>query len=486
MSGRPGESDDGGLHASASGAGNGAVDGPVEGPVDGAGTGVVPSVYLTEEVPPIGGRIKERPEDFIVEELPLYEPCGEGEHAYLFVEKRGMSTLEMIRIIAQHFDVPRQSVGYAGLKDKAAITRQVISVHMPGRRPEDVPMLRHDRISVLWVDLHKNKLRQGHLQGNRFSIRVRGVAPTAALSAKRVLDVLEQRGVPNRIGEQRFGHLANNHRIGLAMILGDHRAALDELLGPGEHNLEAQREARALYAAGDYVGALERFPGSLRAERDALRVLVRGGGPSRAMRAVGRTAAEFYLTAFQSAVFNAILDDRLTAGTLGRLGVGDLAWKHDSRACFAVDEAVIADPATSARLDAIEISPSGPMWGVEMMRAAGEVDRAEVRALEAAGIGVEALSEFERRSRLRLNGTRRPLRVRLTDPDVEGGVDEHGSYVRLAFDLPRGAFATEVLREVMKPEAATVASGAGAGAGEPDTGAEEGVRGAVEGSGDAF
>jgi tRNA pseudouridine13 synthase len=94
------------------------------------------------------------------------------------------------------------------------------------------------------------------------------------------------------------------------------------------------------------------------------------------------------------------------------------------------------------------------MWGPQMARAFGEIDRREVAALESTGVSVEALERFDQRRAKRLVGARRPLRVPLTDPDVEGGVDEHGSYVRVAFDLPRGAFATTVLREIMKPELA--------------------------------
>ena len=146
------------------------------------------AAYLTADVPGIGGVIKQRPEDFLVEEIPLYEPCGEGEHIYLMVEKRHMPTFEAMGVVANHFGVRHEAVGYAGLKDKHAVTRQVLSVHAPGKRPEDFPMIQHDRMAVLWADLHTNKLRQGHLKGNRFSIKVRSTDMSKALHAKRVLD----------------------------------------------------------------------------------------------------------------------------------------------------------------------------------------------------------------------------------------------------------------------------------------------------------
>lgn len=135
---------------------------------------ITPAVYLTAEIPGIGGTLKACPEDFLVEELPLYTPSGEGEHIYLLVEKRGMNAMEMYGLIAKHFRVKRSAVGYAGLKDKQAITRQVVSVHTPGKTVDDFPHFSHDQVKILWADQHDNKLRRGHLAGNRFSIKVRG------------------------------------------------------------------------------------------------------------------------------------------------------------------------------------------------------------------------------------------------------------------------------------------------------------------------
>jgi tRNA pseudouridine13 synthase len=421
---------------------------------------VVPARYLTASVPGLGGRLRQRPEDFLVEEQPLYQPGGEGEHIYVLVEKRNLSTLMAARVLARHFGVHPSAVGHAGLKDKVAITRQVFSIHTPGKRPEDFPMLTHERMGILWTDLHSNKLRTGHLAGNRFSIRIRGVEMTRALQAGAALRILEREGVPNRIGEQRFGYTLRNHLVGRALILGDHAGVLAALLGPAEGMPDGQIEARRLYAAGRYEEALHAFLPQSRTERRVLGVLMRGGSAAKAIHAIERTEEEFFLAAFQSAVFNAVLDRRLVEGTLGTLVEGDLAFKHDNRAVFAVETATLGDELTG-RLSRFEISPSGPMWGPGMMRASGAVDQAEVAALTALGVTVEDLDRFGERRSKRLVGTRRPLRVRLTDPDVEGGVDEHGSYVRVAFDLPRGAFATTVLREIMKPELAGSAGALG-------------------------
>lgn len=398
----------------------------------------------------IGGRLRERAEDFLVEEIPLYEPSGEGEHIYLFVEKHNLSTMEMLGVIARHFGVRRRDVGYAGLKDKRAITRQVVSVWAPGKSVEDFPMLRHDKIGVLWADRHVNKLRRGHLRGNRFSIRIRGVPFQAVVHAQKVLDRLGREGLANRIGEQRFGYLGNNHLVGRAIVLGRWGEAAERLLGPNAEHPDAQPEARELFGQGRYAEAMRGYHHSLRTERGVLKAMANGAGPEQAVRSIERAALSFFVTAFQSAVFNAVLGQRERAGTLATLAEGDLAFMHASRASFMVGAAEMADPTLAERLARLEISPTGPMWGRTMRRAGGEVGKMELEALLATGVTEEDLARYAERGG-ELEGERRPLRVPVIDPDVEGGVDEHGAFVRCAFELPRGCFATSVMREIMGP-----------------------------------
>lgn len=414
---------------------------------------VTPSRYLTADIPGTGGTIRLRPEDFLVDEVPLYEPAGSGEHIYMLVEKRDMATFDLIQIVASHFGVPRHAVGFAGLKDRMAITRQVLSVHVPGKKIEDFPSLQHERVNVLWADYHANKLRQGHLRGNRFSIRIRGVNPMLTPVVKRVLDRLEVTGVPNRFGEQRFGTSGSNHLFGRALVLGDFDRAIRDLFAPFPGDSERSAEARALARDGNYADALARFPRGCRTERVILGGLARGLSAERAVRSIDAMSANFMVSAFQSAVFNHVLDRRLEAGSLGTLRAGDLAMKHENRALFAVDEAVLAEPSTAERLRKFEISPSGPMWGPAMMRASGETDREELAALADFDVSPEALEAFGQRHPKLIEGARRPLRVPLIDPDVEGGVDDAGAFIRVVFELPRGSFATVVLREIMKPAA---------------------------------
>ena len=413
---------------------------------------IAPIRYVTEQVPPLGGRLKDRPEDFLVEEIAAYEPCGEGEHIYLLVEKRGLSTMQLVRVVAEHFGVRSDAVGFAGLKDKQAITRQMLSVHVPGKRPEDFPMLRHDRAGVLWVDLHTNKLRRGHLKGNRFVIRLRGVDAMRVRDAKLALDTLGAVGLPNRLGEQRFGTRGRNHLIGRALVLGDYENAARTLLEPDGDRPGVLDDARRLCAEGRFKEAARTFPRSADLERRIARRLGERDSFRRAVKSVGRRDLEFFVTAFQSAVFNAVLDERLETGTLGSLEAGDVAFKHENGALFDVDETIAGDAETSSRLAAFEISPSGPMWGPEMKRAGGRIEQAELNALAEMGVRADQIADGAEAGGLMLKGARRPLRVPVAHTEVSAGVDEHGHYIRFAFDLPRGAFATSVMQEIMKSE----------------------------------
>lgn len=411
-----------------------------------------PTRHLTADIPGIGGVLKQRPEDFIVEEIPAYEPVGQGEHIYLWVQKTNISTLHLVRLLAEHFGVRRDDIGVAGLKDKLAVTTQMVSIHTPGKKPEDFPSFERPGASVLWADLHTNKLKRGHLKGNRFVIRVRDVPAAAVIRASKTLNALCRSGAPNRIGEQRFGALGRNHEVGRALILSDRQAVVDAVLGPSTDRRDVHARAREHFAKGELEDALHAFPPSAHTERRMLASLLRGGSLRRAVDSIERRERSFYVTAFQSALFNAVLDRRIIEGTYDRLLEGDLAFKHDSGAVFHVEQATLADPTTAQRLASLEISPSGPMWGPEMTPATGPVADLERDILASSGVTLEQIQRFAKRHRESMLGQRRPLRVPVLFPDVEGGRDEHGEYVKLRFELPRGSFATTVMQEIMKVE----------------------------------
>ncbi len=409
--------------------------------------------YLTPDIAGTGGIIKERPEDFLVEEQPLYEPCGEGEHLFLHLEKRQRTTIDVVRRLAKLFNVRRSDIGYAGLKDKHAVTRQHFSIYKP-KADDDAKGLgniEHTGLKLLWSARHTNKLRRGHHAGNRFVIRIRNVDPLSVRHAAACLETMARRGVPNFIGEQRFGYRQNNHVIGCHLLCGRWREMLDAMLGGASpEDNEHMRLGHEAYDRGDFDAALQHWPRQLHQERHALDLLRQNLEPQTVVRAMDIQQREFLINAAQSAVFNAVLDRRLRDGTFDRLVDGDLAWKHDNGSIFTVDAATAeTENAEGGRVSTLDVSPTGPNWGVGMMQAGGAVGEMERQVLadmdlseanlEGAGVG-------------KATGGRRSLRCTIKYPDISGGVDEHGPYIRVAFELGRGSYATVALREIIKPE----------------------------------
>lgn len=265
---------------------------------------------------PIAGVHKVEPADFVVDELPLYEPSGEGQHLWLRVEKCGIATMPAAEAIAAALGVPLRQVGWAGLKDAQAITRQWLSVE--GADEARARALELPGIRVLELRRHGNKLKLGHLRGNRFSILVRGPGAAELPAVEANLGWLAAHGVPNWVGEQRFGKRGANLDKGLSILAGDPR-----------------RTAR-------------RIPKRL------LRLLV---------------------SAVQSEVFNRVLAARLDG--YDRVEDGDVAWLHRNGACFLVEQAVNE----RVRCQRFEISPSGPLPGPKCLQPHGEPGALERRVL---------------------------------------------------------------------------------------------------------
>ena len=313
--------------------------------------------YLTEALPGIGGEIRTVPEDFIVNEVPVYEPCGEGEHTFFRVEKREITTPALVRQVAQALGISPRDVGSAGRKDKYAVARQTLSVwNVP---PEQLMDLDLENARVLWAKRHTNKLRIGHLLGNRFTLRIRDVHPEAEARAGAILDVLARRGVPNGYGRQRFGNRGDNDKIGLALVRKD----WDVLDWRGIHN------------------------------------------PSYGQR-------RFYVNALQSALFNRVLTVRMREETMDDLLSGDIAKKHDTGGIFTVKDVEQERP----RVASWEISATGPIYGYKMMEAQDEAAALEARVLDETDL---TLDNFQP---VKAKGSRRALRYRPTDLDwhVEG------------------------------------------------------------------
>jgi tRNA pseudouridine13 synthase len=159
--------------------------------------------------PVAGGRIRAQPEDFQVFEVPVTEPCGEGEHAWLKVRKRNSNTEWVARQLARFADVSTSAVSYAGLKDRVAVTEQWFSVQLPGRPDPDWQALDQEDFRILEAHRHLRKLKTGALRGNRFSLTIRNVEGPAMAIEQR-LSQLASGGFPNYFGPQRFGHAGAN------------------------------------------------------------------------------------------------------------------------------------------------------------------------------------------------------------------------------------------------------------------------------------
>ncbi len=398
---------------------------------------------LTADLPGIGGTIKLRPEDFLVDEIPLYEPSDTGTHLYLHVEKRGITTLEAIRRIARTAGKTPRQIGYAGLKDSDAVTRQTFSVeHTDPDRFRNVDL---GSLRILDIRRHTNKLKLGHLQGNHFVIKVRDHRPADLPHAHRIIDTLIRRGMPNYFGPQRFGARGDNGFIGRAIIRGDYQAAVDIMLGqPGPRDHGDILLARKLFDQGRLPQAAVTWPESCRQQRQLSRALLKtAGNPRQAWTAIDAGLRRLLLSACQSQLFNNVLARRIDQ--LDRLQQGDMAYKHRNGACFRVEDPLVEQP----RCDALEISPTGPVYGKRMTEATGQPGRLEAQILDDAGL---QRADFRTINGVKLDGARRPLRVPLGNLDLDHGNDDHGPFVRLDFSLPKGSYATCLTRELCKTD----------------------------------
>ena len=404
--------------------------------------------YLTAGIPGSGGTVKQSPEDFLVEELPLYEPDGKGEHLFLWIEKRGISTFDVVRMLAERCGVSPRSIGFAGLKDVKAVARQHVCVS--GVSEEKVRGLSFDSFRVLDVKRHSKKLRIGHLAGNYFRIRAHGVDSDGFERARQILTVLQARGVPNFYGPQRFGAGGRNVLVGRALLRERYARAIEAFFAPSRFEEgSGVNEARKYAYAGDYERALRLFPESFVPERRLAialreaRLPVRGTSATKAqlarvLWAIPKRYLEFYVSALQAYLFNEVLKQRYDS--LDRVEAGDLAWIHSKGCVFLVEDAEVE----SQRAARFEISPSGPIFGYKVPYAKGAPGEIEWRYLKKARL---LPRHFHMRLGLKNKGVRRPMRVPLADVLLEPAADGF----TIGFSLPKGSYATTVLREIMKP-----------------------------------
>ncbi len=284
--------------------------------------------FWTADLPGIGGRLKAQPEDFEVEEIPAYPPSGSGEFLYLWVEKRAMGAEYFVRQVARRLGLPPTEVGTAGLKDRHAVTRQMVSV--PATVEARLPHLEGEGIRVLKVERHSNKLKMGHLHGNRFRILIRDPLAEAAEHLPALLERLRATGQPNFYGSQRFGREGETVLLGLALMRGERTVRPNPFL------------------------------------------------------------RKLALSAVQSALFNYYLTRRIEDGLLRQVLPGDVMARWPFGGMFVAHDL----STEQQRFEAREIVSAGPIYGRKHFPAEGEALAREERVLQEAGVVPTVFNAF--------------------------------------------------------------------------------------------
>lgn len=408
--------------------------------------------------PGVSGRTKGSVDDFRVTEISNYPvPDPSGAFAVLRIQSANWEQHELGQAIARRLGLPTASIHWAGTKDRRAVAERLASYRGP--LPEGDLGL--PRVAVLEAYRARDGLVLGHLYGNAFEIRVDELA-VAVPEALRRFRVIEQElrtagHFPNFFGPQRFGEVRPvTHEVGRRVVQGDLAVAVDTYLtarpggtpdGPGD-------AARASYASShDPVRALQEFPREYRFERSILERLAKGEPPERAFRALARELRLLFVHAFQSLLFNRWLSQRYASGLpMHRPVPGDRLLRLGRDGTVRSQEGIpVSTDNTSECSELVRRGGAllaGPLVGYETPMMEGAPGEILEELLRSEGVG---------RSMFRLPQTpeiasRGAWRAALLPLPPLGLVPEATS-VRFRFALPKGAYATVLLREFLKPGA---------------------------------
>ena len=327
--------------------------------------------------------------DFTVEEIPLYEFTGEGEHLVLHVRKKEMTTWEMLDTISNHVGIRRRDMGYAGLKDKHAMTMQYISVM--AIHEEKLKVFTHDKIKILSTVRHNNKIRVGHLRGNRFNIRLKKVLGVQKDKLDSVLKWIKGNGIPNYFGNQRFGTDGNNWEEGKKLCEG---------------SLKMRDRKTKEFLMGSYQSYL--FNNWL-SKRMELNLLLEKFSQSEVEQVLGLTEGSLKGTKVQPNFFKLVEGDVMMHYPYGRLfNVEDLE-----------EEA--------KRFEQKDIAPAGLLPGKKTKHSQSVAGQIEAPFIED----------------IALNGARRYAWIQVTE--IKKTYVEEKAHYELSFVLPKGCYATNVL-----------------------------------------
>ncbi len=409
--------------------------------------------YLTSQKG-IGGQIRTKNEDFYVEEIPITNPSGEGPNTWLWIEKKGRNTLDVVLDIARELGINRKQMGFAGMKDKSAVTRQWICVS--NKTPEELQGLgdKLHHVKIMKVVPNEKKLRIGQLVGNKFRLMIGNVEdPDLAIKrAEEILEQLKNRGVPNYYGYQRFGkNRPNTHLVGKALIKGGVKAAVDRYIGhPYDTEPTHIQEARMLYEEGELEEALEAMPSGMRYEKMMLRMLIKEKKKKEkldeksyilALKSLPKPLSRMFVHAYQSYLFNRAVSERTKLG-IDQFIEGDILIDNEEHLIHDFDLEKIDN-----RIKEFKAHPSSPLFGSKVPLAGGKLGEMEQKILNEENL---KLGDFKllKMPKLGSHGIRRSIRFKIWDVFAE--TSENG--VIVGFSIPKGAYATSVLREVMKKE----------------------------------
>jgi len=440
--------------------------------------------YYVSDADGVGGRLRETPEDFRVEEIEAFDPepldadPGGYPHVLVRATLRSWDTNDFASALSDSLGISRERVSWAGTKDKHAVTTQLFTVAKVD--PDDLRAVDLGDVDLELLGRTGRKILFGDLAGNRFTIRVRETdAPENATPVTADLatfatgdpgvgppdpeDTVEATvGVPNFFGQQRFGSKRPvTHEIGLEIVRGNWKGAVLAYVGnPHDREPESTREARRyVEETEDWQGALDRLPNRLGYERSMCHRLVENGAASAedfraALEAVPANLQRLFVNAAQSYAFNRILSERLARDLPFHEPVaGDVVCFADAD---APDDLPLPDTdrtqaVTEGRLRTVRrhcergrAFVTAPLVGTDTELAEDDPGEIEREVLDDLGL---APGDFDLPGEFHSAGTRRAILLR-TDLAVERESDSDA----LAFDfaLPKGSYATVVLREYLK------------------------------------
>ncbi|KZX12765.1 tRNA pseudouridine(13) synthase TruD [Methanobrevibacter curvatus] len=412
--------------------------------------------YITSN-PGIGGTIRNFEKDFYVEEIPIAQPSGRGPNAWIWIEKERRTTLDVLMDISAILKISRKRMGFAGMKDKQAITRQWICVsNMDSfKQFNDLIAIKDNVKNTKFLKIIRNqkKLRLGQLQGNKFKILIRGIdnIEKATKIANETLKSLETTGVLNYFGWQRFGSgRVNTHLVGKALVHNDLEEAIKIYIGyPIESEPEEVQKARKAYDDGNLEKSFELMPKFLRFEREMLKVLIKenkkrvldDSSYKKAIFSLPKPLQRMFVHAYQSGLFNKVISERAKLG-VNNYVEGDILIDNE--------EHMVHEESNEKLKNMIEnklANPTAPLYGSKVPLADKKIGEMERRILEEEKIKLEDF-KTPKTPKLGSHGLRRSIKFNIWD--TKAIATKNG--VLTEFSISKGSYATSVLREVMKKD----------------------------------